>query len=114
MSIEDLTDDQLEAFAANYSRAKKSEGGIYKLSEILLEQRRRSPSPFGTREVAAKIFNWLGSPTINLRRMENCGNLFVPAHLGWVMLRSELFVKALLRSLPIAFGTNCQLSPLWW
>jgi hypothetical protein len=55
MGIEDLTDDQFENFAENYRRNKRTEGGKYSLSEILLEQRRRSPSPFGTREVAAKI-----------------------------------------------------------
>src|SRR2546421_11576324 len=55
MGIENLTDDQLESFAANYRRSKRTEGGLYSLSEILLEQHRRSPSPFGTREVAAKI-----------------------------------------------------------
>jgi hypothetical protein len=57
MSIENLTDDQLENFAANYRRHKRTEGGKYSLSEILLEQRRRSPSPFGTREVAARILD---------------------------------------------------------
>jgi hypothetical protein len=55
MSIEDLTDDQLDKFAENYRRSKRVEGGKYSLQEILLEQRRRSPSPFGTREVAARI-----------------------------------------------------------
>jgi hypothetical protein len=61
MSIEDLTDDQLEKFAANYRRSKQTEGGKYNLREILLEQRRRSPSPFGTREVAAKILELAGN-----------------------------------------------------
>jgi hypothetical protein len=55
MSIENLTDDQLERFAANYRRSRLTEGGKYSLSEILLEQRRRAPSPFETREVAARI-----------------------------------------------------------
>src|ERR1700686_3429055 len=67
MSIEDLTDDQLENFAANYRRSKRTEGGKYTLSEILLEQRRRSPSPFGTREIAAKI--------LELARQSNDGFL---------------------------------------
>src|ERR1700675_1560273 len=67
MSIESLTDDQLENFAANYRRNKRTQGGKYSLSEILLEQRRRSPSPFGTREVAAKI--------LELARQSNDGFL---------------------------------------
>jgi len=65
MSIGNLTDDQLERFAANYRRCNQTEGGKYSLREILLEQRRRTPSPFGTREVAAKI--------IELARQSNDG-----------------------------------------
>src|ERR1700687_4789613 len=55
MSIDDLTNDQLKTLAENYRRKNRTEGGKYSRKEVLLEQRRRSPSPFGTREVAAKI-----------------------------------------------------------
>jgi len=55
MGIEQLTDEQLDAFESNYRRARKTEGGKYSLSEILLEKLRRKPAVFGTRQVAAKI-----------------------------------------------------------
>jgi hypothetical protein len=55
MSISDLSDTELDRFEASYRRANKAEGGKYSLSEILLEKRRRKPSAFGVREVAAKI-----------------------------------------------------------
>jgi hypothetical protein len=55
MPISDLSDTELDRFEASYRRAHKTEGGKYSLSEILLEKRRRAPSVFGVREVAAKI-----------------------------------------------------------
>jgi len=55
MPIADLTDDQLDNMESNYRGAKKTEGGIYSLSEVLLEKLRRNPSPFGVVEVARKI-----------------------------------------------------------
>jgi hypothetical protein len=55
MSVDHLSDKQLDAFEANYRRANRTEGGKYTLAEILLEKRRRRPSPFGVRETAAKI-----------------------------------------------------------
>jgi len=67
MSIEDLTDDQLKTLVENYRRNNRTEGGKYSLKEVLLEQRRRTPSPFGTREVAAKI--------VELARQSNDGFL---------------------------------------
>jgi hypothetical protein len=53
--ISDLSDDELDRFEAAYRRANKTEGGKYSLSEILLEKKRRKPSAFGVRDVAAKI-----------------------------------------------------------
>jgi hypothetical protein len=55
MLISDLTDHQLDVLEANYRRAKKTEGGKYSLSDVLLEKKRRKPSAFGVRELAAKI-----------------------------------------------------------
>jgi hypothetical protein len=55
MPISDLTDSQLDRFEANYRQKNKTEGGIYSLGEIMLEKRRRKPSEFGARELAAKI-----------------------------------------------------------
>jgi hypothetical protein len=55
MPISDLSDKELENFEAAYRRKNKIEGGKYSLSEILLEMKRRKPSAFGVREVAAKI-----------------------------------------------------------
>lgn len=55
MNVQDLTDEQLDVFEANYRRVKKTEGGKYPLSVILLEKLRQKPAPFGVREVAAKI-----------------------------------------------------------
>src|SRR5437764_4017879 len=55
MPISGLSDTELDRFEASYRRANRTEGGKYSLSEILLEKRRRTPSAFGVREVAAKI-----------------------------------------------------------
>jgi len=55
MPISDLSEEELDRFEANYRRANKAEGGKYTLAEILLEKKRRRPSPFAVREVAAKI-----------------------------------------------------------
>ena len=55
MPITDLSNGQIETFINNYRREKKTDGGKYSLPELLLEQSRRKPSPFGIREVAAKI-----------------------------------------------------------
>jgi len=55
MAITDLSDEQIETFINNYRREKKAEGGKFNLAELLLEQNRRRPSPFGVREVATKI-----------------------------------------------------------
>jgi hypothetical protein len=43
MGIEQLSDEQLDTFESNYRKAKKTEGGKYSLSEILLEKLRRKP-----------------------------------------------------------------------
>ncbi|QQS14071.1 MAG: hypothetical protein IPK81_07780 [Rhodospirillales bacterium] len=55
MPISDLTDDQLENLHNNYRRMDRTGGGKYSLAEVLLERRRRLPSPFDTREVAQRI-----------------------------------------------------------
>lgn len=55
MSIERLTEGQLSALEENYLRAKRTEGGIYSLSQVRLEKLRRNPSPFDIREVASRI-----------------------------------------------------------
>lgn len=55
MGIKQLTDEQLTVFEQNYRNKNANTGGKYSLSEILLEKLRRNRSPFGTREVAAKI-----------------------------------------------------------
>lgn len=55
MAIEDLTNEQLKTLEENYVRANKTEGGKYSLYEVRVERRRRSPSPFETRQVAQKI-----------------------------------------------------------
>src|SRR4051812_27978326 len=53
--VQEFSNSQLETFIGNYRKHKKSEGGKYTLAELLLEQRRRTPSQLGTREVAGKI-----------------------------------------------------------
>jgi hypothetical protein len=55
MGIEELSDQQLNALEVNYRTRNRTEGGKYSLADVLLEKRRRLPSPFGPREVAAKI-----------------------------------------------------------
>ena len=57
MPISDLSDKDLDRFEASYRRANRTEGGKFSLSEILLEKRRRKPSAFSVREVAAKIIS---------------------------------------------------------
>jgi uncharacterized membrane protein YhaH (DUF805 family) len=47
MSISDLSDRELDHFEASYRRANKAEGGKYRLSEILLEKKRRRLGAFG-------------------------------------------------------------------
>jgi hypothetical protein len=55
MPISDLSDAQLDNLEANYRKANKTDGGIYPLSDILLEKLRRRPTAFGVVEVARKI-----------------------------------------------------------
>jgi hypothetical protein len=38
MGIEQLSDEQPDTFESNYRKAKKTDGGKYSLSEILLER----------------------------------------------------------------------------
>jgi hypothetical protein len=78
MSISDLSDAQLDQFDANYRRLNKMDGGKYSLSEILLERRRRSPSAFGVREVAAKIVELSASSPDGLITYGDVWNAFRP------------------------------------
>jgi len=94
MSINNLTDKQLENFAANYRRSKRTEGGKYTLSEILLEQRRRSPSPFGTREVAAKILELARQSNDGLLTYGDLWRSSVRSHLGRVTVVNKSLLKA--------------------
>lgn len=55
MAVTDLRTPQLTAFIANYRKAGKTSGGKYSLAELLLEERRRSPSAFPHVEVARHI-----------------------------------------------------------
>src|SRR5437763_12274033 len=55
--ITELSDAELENLVRNYRAAGRTEGGPYTLADVLLEQLRRKPNPFGTREVAAKIID---------------------------------------------------------
>lgn len=55
MAVTDLTNPQLAAFIANYRKAGMTTGGKYTLAELLLEERRRSPSAFTPVEVARRI-----------------------------------------------------------
>lgn len=55
MAIGDLTDKQLKTFLANYRRSGQTHGGKFTLAELLLEENRRTKSPFPHVEVARKI-----------------------------------------------------------
>jgi hypothetical protein len=44
-AIEDLSPDELKRFITNYEREQKTEGGIYPLSELLVERLRRTDTP---------------------------------------------------------------------
>ena len=78
MPISDLSDKELDQFEANYRRTKKTEGGKYSLSEILLERNRRKPSPFGVREVAAKIIELAAASKDGLVTYGELWNAFSP------------------------------------
>jgi hypothetical protein len=82
MPISDLSDEELDRFEANYRRANKAEGGRYSLSEILLEKIRRKPSPFGVREVAAKIVELAALSNDGLVTYGDIWNAFRPS-LPW-------------------------------
>ncbi len=49
--IEDLSPDELKRFIANYKREEKTDGGIYPLSDLLIEQLRRSDTPKNPKDV---------------------------------------------------------------
>ncbi len=53
--IENLTDEELENFVNNYQRARKTEGGKYPLSSLVLEQEKRKKSHFSGRETVEAI-----------------------------------------------------------
>jgi hypothetical protein len=54
-AISEWKDDELSSLESRYRERGLTEGGVYTLAEIRLEQRRRSPNPFGVRETAVKI-----------------------------------------------------------
>lgn len=63
MTAQKLSDRQLAAMIANYRTRGVSEGGRWSLSELLLEERRRTPTAFPPREVASAIIRLSkGSP----------------------------------------------------
>lgn len=49
--IEDLSPDELKRFIANYEREAKTEGGIYPLSDLLVERLRRTDTPRAPQDV---------------------------------------------------------------
>ena len=82
MGIEQLSDEQLDTFESNYRKAKKTEGGKYSLSEILLEKLPRKPAVFGTRQVAAKIIEWRKNLRMDCAPMVKSGLSFDRTLLG--------------------------------
>jgi hypothetical protein len=78
MPISDLSNKELDRFEASYRRANRTEGGKYSLSEILLEKRRRKPSEFGVREVAAKIIELAALSADGLVTYGDIWNAFRP------------------------------------
>ncbi len=55
MSIQSLSDKQLENMVVNYRKNGVREGGPYPLSEVLLEQRRRIPTPVPIADIFDRI-----------------------------------------------------------
>lgn len=55
MTPRDLNDKQLHSMISNYRSSGAVEGGRWPLSELLLEERRRKPTKFSPRDVAAAI-----------------------------------------------------------
>ncbi len=78
MRISDLSDKELDRFEASYRRENKTKGGRFSLSEILLEKKRRKPSPFGVREVAAKIIELAALSNDGLVTYGDIWNAFRP------------------------------------
>jgi hypothetical protein len=78
MPISDLSDEELDRFEENYRRANKTEGGKYALSEILLEKKRRKPSRFGVRNVAAKIVDLAAASDDGMLTYGDLWNAFCP------------------------------------
>ena len=82
MPISDLSDKELDCYKSNYRRAKQTAGGKYSLSEILLEKKRRKPSPFGVRDVAAKIVELAAASPDGLVTYGEIWSAFRP-HVAW-------------------------------
>ena len=78
MSIEDLPDNELNQYEANYRRANKSVGGKYTLSQILLEKAQRKPNVFGVRETAVKILDLTAASKDGLVTYGEISNAFRP------------------------------------
>lgn len=57
MDIKDRDDKEIQNFIANYREAGKTEGGIYSLEELLLEDLRRRGGTYSGREVTEKVLS---------------------------------------------------------
>ena len=55
MTLDDLTDKEIENFISNYEKSGKETGGKFTLAELRVEKLRRIKSPFPPAEVAKAI-----------------------------------------------------------
>ncbi len=92
MGIRDLSDKELENFIRNYRKAGKTEGGIYTLAELLMEQLRRSGSVFSGKIVATKILTLAQSSDDNLTTYHDLWNDLYPDR-EWIGHNSKRIIK---------------------
>lgn len=82
MGIGGLSDPEIVTNIRNYRKAGKEVGGKYSLAELLLEQRRRIPSPFPPCDVAKAIVELASQSPDGLVTYKELWHCFEP-ELSW-------------------------------
>ncbi len=83
MQLNEISDRQLADNVRRYREAGKETGGYFSLSELLIEQRRRKPSPFPTVEVARAILELSRKSADGLCTYRDLWDFFCPGK-PWV------------------------------
>jgi hypothetical protein len=76
MGIEQLSDEQLDAFESNYRKAKKTEEGKYSLSEILLRSCDGNRQCLVPAMSPQRSSNWRNNPRMDCAPMVKSGLSF--------------------------------------